>query len=398
MDASEVDMALSTAAPRPLPATEMLLRLRAEGNPIGPIVRGWARSYVGPGKLMFHEFVALRLYDRALYGKADLRAFIGSRVGVRICRVANVDPRRYGLFQNKVAATAILGAHGIPVVPTRAFFRKGIPNGRATLGETDALARFLLDPDNYPLFGKPASGLRSIGAISFAACDPSARIIFGADGRAVSADDIAAAITRRFYDGYLLQPRLAGAETIRAICGDRLTTLRVVTVRRREGPHLLRACWKIPTGTNIADNYWRAGNILVQVDPTTGRTGRAMTGTGPELREVDRHPDTGIVLSGIEVPNWDSVASAALDGAAAMDTFGYVGWDIAPVQGGACILEMNENPDPILPQLADRRGILDAEMRDFLKEQHATRTEFRRNERAFYRRMTLPARRSERHH
>ena len=42
--------------------------------------------------------------------------------------------------------------------------------------------------------------------------------------------------------------------------------------------------------------------------------------------------------------------------------------DIAPVESGAVIVEVNVTPDLMLPQLADRRGMLDDTFKSFLEE------------------------------
>src|SRR3546814_6489185 len=37
---------------------------------------------------------------------------------------------------------------------------------------------------------------------------------------------------------------------------------------------------KIPAGANIADNFWRAGNMLANIDPEHGTILRVLRGTG----------------------------------------------------------------------------------------------------------------------
>jgi hypothetical protein len=46
-----------------------------------------------------------------------------------------------------------------------------------------------------------------------------------------------------------------------------------------------------------------------------------------------------------------------------------IGWDAAALADGPVIVEMNERPDFLLPQLADARGVLDAELTDALAVQ-----------------------------
>ena len=152
------------------------------------------------------------------------------------------------------------------------------------------------------------------------------------------------------------------------MCGDRLATVRLMTIWSQGEPKLLRACFKIPAGSNTADNFWRPGNLLARLDLDTGRIGRVVRGTGIGLEELTHHPDTGAPLVGTEVPNWAALTEAALEGARLLKHVALIGWDIAPVDAGAVIVELNQTPDFLLPQLADRRGMLDIDFARFLAE------------------------------
>jgi D-alanine-D-alanine ligase-like ATP-grasp enzyme len=55
-----------------------------------------------------------------------------------------------------------------------------------------------------------------------------------------------------------------------------------------------------------------------------------------------------------------------------------IGWDVAALDSGPVIVEMNERPDFFLPQLADARGVLDAELTDFLAVQKRRSAEWRK--------------------
>jgi D-alanine-D-alanine ligase-like ATP-grasp enzyme len=59
-----------------------------------------------------------------------------------------------------------------------------------------------------------------------------------------------------------------------------------------------------------------------------------------------------------------------------------IGWDVAALDGGPIIVEMNERPDFFLPQLADGRGVLDAELTAFLTVQKRKAAEHRQANRS----------------
>ncbi|MCC2112360.1 MAG: hypothetical protein KDJ16_10030, partial [Hyphomicrobiales bacterium] len=93
---------------------------------------------------------------------------------------------------------------------------------------------------------------------------------------------------------------------------------------------------------------------------------RAFSGIDLGTNEIETHPDTGAQLVGFQIPNWDTVCRTALDGAAVLHGLGLIGWDIAPSDDGCILVEANYRPDLVLPQLADRRGILEPRLVSFL--------------------------------
>jgi hypothetical protein len=374
-DSVSFDTAQHAEHPSP---REVLDRFAAENNgSAASFLARFAKVALKPGKVAFDEFVDMRLWDADLYGDSDPKAFVGSWTGRTLCEQANFAFHAYALSRNKIASNAVLSAHGLPTVATVALHAsQAIPGPKTTTGPQD-LADALLTRVAYPIFCKPLAGLQSLGSASFDGCDRTSRTLFRQDGKAIDADAFARSVHENYgTDGYLIQPRLNPHDAVVCICQHRIASVRILTILDEDGPQILRACWKIPAGRNHADNYWRDGNLLAQIDLSTGRTGRAVTGKGFSHREATSHPDTGAPIAGIDVPGWADMAALALAGAAVMKDFGLIGWDMAATEDGAVIIEMNEQPDFILPQIADRRGILDREFAAFIerRQQLAKRT------------------------
>jgi len=347
-----------------------LMQIAAEtGTPYFHLIREFAGLAFGPGKLNFEEYVALRLFDPKMYEGADKKAFVGMAASRWIWLQANHRIEYFGLIDNKIAANALFAAYGFPTIPTLAVFSEQIGRPAPALLHTgEALRSFLTRSDIYPLFGKPIDGIQSLGSASLDRYDAGRGALVTAGGREIPLDTFIADLRTHYGSGYLFQKRISPHAGVRAICGDRLATVRLLTIWAEGEPRLLRACWKIPGGSNTADNFWRPGNLLAQLDLDTGRIGRVVRGTGTGLDELTRHPDTGAALAGIEVPNWRAVTEIALEGARLLKQVALIGWDIAPVDDGAMLVELNQSPDFLLPQLADRRGMLDGAFSAFLAE------------------------------
>lgn len=336
--------------------------------------------------LALEEYLALQLYDAAYYGAVDRSAFVGMKGARRVLIRANSRLDLYGLVGNKIACDFLLAAHGLPIMPTVALFCEatGMPAAFLLRGES-ALRSFLADAQRYPLFGKPLIGTQSLGSASFDRFDPARQTLVAFGGGEIALDAFVRDVATHYPRGYLLQRRLSPHGAVRALCGDRLATVRVLTAATAAGPEVLRAAWKIPAGANAADNFWRPGNLLAELDITTGRVHRAVRASPEGFVEVTHHPDTGAALVGAVVPRWTRVLDLAREGAAVLRDLPLLGWDIAPVdadlvEGGAIVVEVNHVPDFRLHQIADRRGILDPALRQFLRERKAEARTWRRRQ------------------
>jgi hypothetical protein len=361
---------ISHKSPR-LPVVLDLLRIRqTTGLSNTALVTAFTKLAFGPGRISFGDFVKLRLFDPAFHDGAPLTEFIGAR---RLCWMydrVNYRYEWYGMPSNKVAASTYLSRYGFPVIPLTTIYAPQAPGGDPSLlrGRQD-IERFLATPENYPLFGKPAEGFQSLGSIGLSAFRPEQREVETTSGHRIALDQLLNEIETNYRDGYVFQPFIRPHREVAQLCGDRLACARIITALTEAGPSVIRACWKIPAGRNMADNYWRPGNLLAQLDMDSGRVLRVSSGVGLDVCYHEVHPDTGIALAGFTIPQWAEMKQLARQGAALMRHLPIIGWDIAVAETGPIIVEMNHTPDLLLNQFADRRGILDEEFRAFMEFQ-----------------------------
>ena len=345
-------------------------------NPLALMWR-YLRLVLGPGRLSPDDFLRLRIFDEAFYGGADVGEFVGASRYRTLCYAVNYRHDWLGMLSNKIASMSYLTAYGLPVIPAKAIYapRTGSA-GSGVICDAAALKEFLLSPESYPLFGKPIEGSNSLGSIALVGCVSSTHELLTSIGERVHTEDLIAEIDARYPTGYLFQERAAPHSAITAVCGDRLATVRFLTIIAEDGARVFRACWKLPSGINVADNYWRSGNLLAQIDRESGRIMRVTSGSGSGMREYTVHPDTQSPLVGFVHPQWEEMKALALKGARLMANVPLIGWDIACTDKGPVIVEMNEHPDSFLMQFADRRGIFDDEFKKFLAFQEKNRAAF----------------------
>jgi hypothetical protein len=342
------------------------------------VMRDYVGLALGPGKVSFKDYTQLRLFDEAFWTGADRRTVAGVHRNVELHQQINFRHEWWGLLDNKIAMASYLSAYGFPTIPTLAVYAENLATTAAHVVRNAAeLRRVLTDESHYPMFGKPTEGLQSLGSVGLRRYSPESQCLETTDGRVVALDAFVADITHHYAGGYLLQRFVTPHAAIRALCGDRLATIRVVTLNTGAESKVFRACWKIPAGANVADNYWRSGNLLAQLDVAQGKVLRVLSGSGLGLAHHQQHPDTGVAMIGFEIPHWPAIVATVIEGARLMQHVPLIGWDVTALDSGPVIVEMNGRPDLFLPQLADARGVLDAELTGFLAVQKRKAAEWR---------------------
>lgn len=243
-----------------------------------------------------------------------------------------------------------------------------------TLRDQAALAAFLRQDRNYPFFAKPVTGIRSAGVAAAVAFDPDKDAVLLADGTAVTVDQFMNEIEPYRHAGYLIQEFLTPHPMLDRLCGRRVSTVRLVVTVEPTGPVILSALWKIPVGTNPADNFWRPGNLLAALDPRDGCVTRVIQGVGWDQVELEHHPDTNEPLDGVMLPDWTTLTELGLEAAGTFPGLRLQVWDIAPTDRGPVLVEVNVGGDFNLPQLAHAKGIMDERFRSFIERCKAERT------------------------
>lgn len=109
---------------------------------------------------------------------------------------------------------------------------------------------------------------------------------------------------------------------------------------------------RLPTRASDGKANLHQGAVGAGVDLGTGRT---LTGVLDNLL-VDEHPDTGALVTGLQIPQWDFILESSARGYEVTE-LGYLGVDIIiDADLGPLILEMNARPGLNI-QIANRIGL-----------------------------------------
>lgn len=132
-----------------------------------------------------------------------------------------------------------------------------------------------------------------------------------------------------------------------------VNTIRFGTFLRPDKVVPMFAVFRTGVGENVVDNAC-AGGICSSVDLLTGviRT----DGVRENGATFTKHPDTGKVFKGTQIPRWDELLSLVFELARVVPEQKYVGWDLALTPEGWCMVEGNDRA-MFIGQMAEQKGI-----------------------------------------
>lgn len=328
------------------------------------------------------EYHRYRLWDDEALPWPQKREFLGNNLHdyllARVSAMEDAPALRY-----KARAYRILEDAGIPVPKTFALYRPRVPvEGVSVVESPERLREFLRDEVEYPFFFKPISSHQSVGAGMARTFDRASDRIESFGEGWVEVDEL----VRRFDAfhgrgsrsqvlqpdaGYLLQEVVRPHPEIARRCGEVAAGMRVYVVIDDRGPHIFASPLKIPAPGVPADNFYRPGALLADVNVATGELGRVVRGFGADQEVLDRNPYTGERLTGWRLPLYDEMRRMVLCGAMVFPRIRYQGWDVAIGPDGPVTIELNAASSFRLAQFASGRGIGTPAFREALRRAEA---------------------------
>ena len=305
----------------------------------------------GQGQLRPDEYFMYELYDDARYSNETKRTFLSGQS-------KQLDSPWQAVAKDKPLLTAMLQGLGLPVPETQAIlhsvrtFADAVP-----LRNRHDVCRFLREQANYPIFGKPFDRACSIGAAKIDGYDSDRdSVILGDDlipveGFAEMVDGLGRA--------YIFQTLMLQHPEIAKIIGPSVSSVRMFVFSDDDGCDVFRAAWKIPANANVADNFWRIGNMLAGIDVENGRIVKTMHRTPAGLVPVDAHPVTGVSFDDFVFPHWEEMRATVLAAAVNLPECHFQGWDVALTDRGPILVELEgDGGNPIMEQLCFESGLL----------------------------------------
>jgi len=344
---------------------EWLREAFESGKSVGGLLCDVARLGWGMGRLQPSEYFLYRLYDDERFPHDIKKTFLGTNRLAQLLYA--LDMPWPEIANDKPTITALLRGHNLPIPETQAMRHRDreFP-GAAALRSKEDVVRFLRTEAKYPLFTKPTNSVCSLGVANLECYDSQSDSVITKHQKLVPVAEFAEQVEKFAEGGYLFQTRLTPHPRIVEVVGNQISTVRMFVLVDEQGPLLLRASWKIPSGTTVADNFWRPGNMLAGIDVDTGKVIRVLRRTETSTQRVERHPQTGASFHDLVFPEWEWMREVVMRGALAVPSCHFQGWDVALTDRGPVLVELEgDGGDPIMEQLCFDSGLLQGRYLEF---------------------------------
>lgn len=258
--------------------------------------------------------------------------------------VKNANRGYNDVLQNKYAFHLAAQEHA-DVLPT---IHGIIRNGTYEPFNSDYTDLFAALNAEDTLFLKPFQGKGGTGAFTLRATDDNYLL----DGEKRSRD----AVKQRLadLDEYLVSEYVEQHDYAARIFPDTANTIRIITIIDPETnePAVVRAAHRFGTMASIPTDNWATAGLAAPVDTETGTLRKAVylhADSGLERRTT--HPNTGAQITGVSIPEWDTVTQMIVDVATVFKGAPYIGWDVTLTADGPVIIEPNAKTGKNIIQL-----------------------------------------------
>jgi hypothetical protein len=123
-------------------------------------------------------------------------------------------------------------------------------------------------------------------------------------------------------------------------------TFRILTMwnYQENEPFIAIAVHRFGCNRTIPIDNFSQGGVSALININNGVLGKAVTLAPPsQVLWSSNHPDTGVPIEGIQVPDWDNIKEQILLIAKSLPFIPYIGWDIIKTREGIKILEANSH-------------------------------------------------------
>lgn len=170
------------------------------------------------------------------------------------------------------------------------------------------------------------------------------------DGKRATADELLEDLRHASQQrAYLVQPRLMNHSEIADIGNGTLATIRVMSCRNEQGEfEVTNAVFRMAQNSRVVIDNFHKGGLAANVDIHTGELGRATCGAWGATSDgwYEKHPETRVQILHRKLPLWPELINLVKHAHEnAFPDQVLVGWDVALLDSGPCMIAINKGPD-----------------------------------------------------
>ncbi len=132
-----------------------------------------------------------------------------------------------------------------------------------------------------------------------------------------------------------------------------VNTIRVMTHNVDDNPTIFFSSVRVGNGNTVVDNF-HSGGMSAVVDCDTGMV--IDDALDKSMRRFAKHPVTGVVFKGFQIPDWDKVKKMVHTVCRMHPEMTVVGWDVCITDNGPILIEGNRRPGFDMVQMLDDKG------------------------------------------
>ncbi len=267
-------------------------------------------------------------------------------------RVHELNPIEYiKLSRHKLAEKSILTMLGIPTPKFIGFLHpsKGCDTSLGAVTNTDNLSDLLRAQSCRRICFKMAEGRGGKGfvAAELSIDDGDVRLRnLACDDDFISVREFEAKYLAPSHDdGMLIEEYIQQHEIPGSLNPSSVNTIRIWLIQKGESVQVIGAVFRMGRKSQVVDNTANNGLIAI-VDVETGILGPVIN---PQIIPgyCAQHPDSGTRAEGLELPYWNECVELAKQALRVFPVVTFAGLDIAIVDQGPMVLELNLMPDKI---------------------------------------------------
>lgn len=346
---------------------ELLTILRESPEPFSRLCEA-VFMRIGGHRLSLREYISYQLHTDQVLTAKERKCFVGKDRKWRLHILCN--RKQWFMLHYKTPFTQFMMGGKFKIPRIYAIYDKNFSHylpDAAILNNETTIIEYLTRKAVYPLFIKPDDGMLGEGAAGIQNYDAQSRELVYINGDREPVDRFAKKIDKQSKT-ILFQELLKPGKIIASICGQAISSLRITMGRTAKGIEIISACWRIPVGKNMTDNFNHgvSGNLLGGIDITTGRITQVYGQKNNKINLVTHHPDSGYLFEEFTIPDWEHIIETLILAGKTMIGLNLQNWDVALTDQGPIITEINIFGDMDIHQYANREGFRSSKLEEVL--------------------------------